>query len=76
LIFQQKENVGDLILPEVAAGATHVYHLYVVRTKQRDDLQDYLHLKQIGTLIHYTVSSVSARGLCRFEFCERKLSYC
>lgn len=48
-------GAGDLILPEVAAGATHVYHLYVVRTKQRDALQAYLHSKQIGTLIHYPV---------------------
>lgn len=49
------EGVGDLILPVVAEGATHVYHLYVIRTKQRDALQAHLHKNEIGTLIHYPI---------------------
>lgn len=48
-------GVGDLILPTTAMGATHVYHLYVVRTKFRDELQKFLREKEIGTLIHYPV---------------------
>ena len=47
------KGVGDLILPEVAEGCTHIYHLYVVRTKSRDKLKDYLSSKGIQTLIHY-----------------------
>jgi dTDP-4-amino-4,6-dideoxygalactose transaminase len=49
------QNTGDIILPEVAAGATHVYHLYVIRTQQRDALQAFLTENGIGTLIHYPV---------------------
>lgn len=48
-------DIPDLVLPHVAAGATHVYHLYVVRHPQRDRLQEYLTEKGIGTLIHYPV---------------------
>jgi dTDP-4-amino-4,6-dideoxygalactose transaminase len=48
-------GVGDLILPKVAPNATHVYHLYVVRTNRRDELQKYLTVNGIGTLIHYPV---------------------
>lgn len=48
-------DVGDLILPLVHPDATHVYHLYVVRTYYRDDLQRYLSDQKIGTLIHYPV---------------------
>lgn len=48
-------NVGDLILPLTANNATHVYHLYVIRTKQRDSLQQYLAENNIGSLIHYPV---------------------
>jgi len=48
-------GVGDLLLPAVAAGATHVYHLYVVRTTQREALQQHLVQAGIGTLIHYPV---------------------
>jgi len=39
----------------VAAGATHVYHLYVVHTPQRVALQQHLAAQGIGTLIHYPV---------------------
>lgn len=49
------DGVGDLILPEVHFEATHVYHLYVIRTKFRDSLQEYLQRKGIGTLIHYPI---------------------
>lgn len=52
---QHLREVGDLILPAVAEKATHVYHLYVIRTKQRDALQAYLQENGIGTLIHYPV---------------------
>jgi len=48
-------NVGDLVLPYVHPDATHVYHLYVVRTARRDALQAYLVQHGIGTLIHYPV---------------------
>ncbi len=49
------KGVGDIILPQVAANASHVYHLYVIRTTYRDQLQNYLAKKGIETLIHYPV---------------------
>jgi dTDP-4-amino-4,6-dideoxygalactose transaminase len=49
------KDVGDLILPKVHSEATHVYHLYVVRTKYRDALQNHLSKNDIGTLIHYPI---------------------
>jgi dTDP-4-amino-4,6-dideoxygalactose transaminase len=49
------KNVGDLILPTVHANATHVYHLYVIKTKNRDGLQKHLSENGIGTLIHYPI---------------------
>ncbi len=42
-----------LLLPQEAQGRKHVYHLYVVRSKRRDALQDFLNSKGIGTGIHY-----------------------
>ena len=44
-----------IILPQTVDGADHVYHLFVIRSKQRDDLQK--HLKNVGiqTQIHYPV---------------------
>lgn len=49
------QGVGDLVLPEIAEGATHVYHLYVIRTKKRDALQQYLADHGVGTIIHYPI---------------------
>ena len=48
-------GLGDLVLPTVATGATHVYHLYVVRTAHREALQQHLTAQGVGTLIHYPV---------------------
>ncbi|QIL77234.1 DegT/DnrJ/EryC1/StrS family aminotransferase [Hymenobacter sp. HDW8] len=55
LYNQHLAGLGDLILPVTAVGASHVYHLYVVRTAHRDALQHYLQEHGIGTLIHYPV---------------------
>jgi dTDP-4-amino-4,6-dideoxygalactose transaminase len=52
---QYLKQIGDLVLPVVADHATHVYHLYVIRTNQRNALQQYLQSKGVGTLIHYPV---------------------
>ncbi|HJY22173.1 MAG TPA: DegT/DnrJ/EryC1/StrS family aminotransferase [Hanamia sp.] len=49
------KDIDDLILPSVAKNATHVYHIYLVRTQHRDKLQNYLADNGIGTLIHYPV---------------------
>ena len=49
------KGIGDLILPDVHKDATHVYHLYVIRTKYRDRLQQKLKEKGIETLIHYPI---------------------
>ncbi len=46
-----------LALPEERAGARHVYHLYVVRTPERDALARHLKERGIATGIHYPVPS-------------------
>lgn len=48
-------GVGDLVVPEEAPYAEHVYHLYVVRTASRDALQGYLSAQGVGTGLHYPV---------------------
>ena len=55
LYTQQLNGVGDLVLPYVLPDATHVYHLYVIRTKQRKSLQAYLTEKGVQTLVHYPI---------------------
>lgn len=45
----------DITLPMVQKGAAHVYHLHVIRVKERDSLQTYLRSKDIGVSVHYPV---------------------
>lgn len=49
------QGIDNIILPSVAKLVTHVYHLYVIRTKYRDKFQQYLTAQGIGTLIHYPI---------------------
>jgi len=46
-------GVGDLKVPVVAAGRTHVYHLYVIRTAKRDALRAHLTVQGIETVLNY-----------------------
>ena len=53
--MQRLKDVGDLILPYSHLSVSHVYHLFVIRTAERDRLQQYLAEQGIGTLIHYPI---------------------
>jgi dTDP-4-amino-4,6-dideoxygalactose transaminase len=55
-------------LPAQMASASHTYHLYVVRSARRDDLQQYLKANGIGTSIHYPLP-------IHFQAAYRELGY-
>jgi dTDP-4-amino-4,6-dideoxygalactose transaminase len=44
-----------LVKPQEMPWAKHVYHLYVVRTPERDQLKDWLESKGISTGMHYPI---------------------
>ena len=51
-----KELHNDKIeLPKIREGATHIWHQFVIRCKDRDGLMKYLDDKGIGTIIHYPI---------------------
>jgi dTDP-4-amino-4,6-dideoxygalactose transaminase len=50
----KKELQGlPVILPDEAPWAYHVYHLYIIRSRQRDELRQHLNEQGVTTLIHY-----------------------
>ena len=55
IYMEQLADVPDLQLPMVAEGAEPVWHLFVIRHRRRDALQNALAQSGIGTLIHYPV---------------------
>lgn len=48
-------TVDGIVTPQEMAYAKHVYHLYVIRVKNRDQLQKHLDSKGIATGLHYPV---------------------
>ncbi len=46
---------SKIVLPEYPNELEHVWHLFVIRSKNREDLVQYLKEKSIETLIHYPI---------------------
>lgn len=56
-----------LVLPSGGESRAHVWHLYVIRTKNRDQLQKYLTEHGITTQIHYPKTLYNQRALRSFS---------
>jgi dTDP-4-amino-4,6-dideoxygalactose transaminase len=67
LVRAYRQRLADLplILPEVVHH-DHVFHLYVVRCKDRDRLRDYLRREAIETSLHYPIPLHAQPALARF----------
>lgn len=52
---EELKNIGDIITPSTYDNFTHVYHLYVIRTKYRDELMKYLKAHNIGCAVQYGI---------------------
>lgn len=59
---------SQLILPYVPDYADPVWHLYVIRSKERDQLQKHLTEHGIGTLIHYPIPPHLQKAYARLGF--------
>ncbi|HAQ69906.1 MAG TPA: aminotransferase [Flavobacteriales bacterium] len=49
------KDVEGIGLFDIAQGATSAYHLFVIKTANREKLQKYLTEQGIGTMIHYPI---------------------
>ena len=67
LVRAYRQRLADLplTLPEVV-HQHHVFHLYVVRCKDRDRLRDYLRREAIETSLHYPIPLHAQPALARF----------
>jgi dTDP-4-amino-4,6-dideoxygalactose transaminase len=52
-VYNKLLTGSNVIVPVEPVGYDHVYHLYVIRSKNRDELQAHLKAQGIGTAIHY-----------------------
>ncbi|MFZ2491599.1 MAG: DegT/DnrJ/EryC1/StrS family aminotransferase [Thermoanaerobaculia bacterium] len=53
--YDQHLSSAPVVTPHVAAGVEPVYHLYVIESESRDQLQQHLTGKGVNTLVHYPV---------------------
>ena len=49
-------NMSEIKLPKIEDGCVPVYHLFIIRVKNRDSLKKYLEDNGIGVGIHYPIS--------------------
>ena len=47
------KDIGEIVTPLIHSDVKHVFHLYVIRTQQRSELQEHLKDKGISSGIHY-----------------------
>lgn len=52
-LYREGINNSKIILPAVQDEKSHVWHIFAIRTSERDKLQLYLQDKGVQTLIHY-----------------------
>lgn len=53
--FYDNELSDYVTTPTETPGSHHVYHMYVIRTKHRDNLREFLSVRGIETGIHYPI---------------------
>ena len=49
-------DVGDIVLPSFDSAVYHAYHLFVIRTSNRDHLREFLLNNGVETGIHYPIA--------------------
>ncbi len=55
-LYSRLLSETEVVTPVELTENRHVYHLYVIRTKKRDDMLEYLKSKEIFCGIHYPIS--------------------
>ena len=54
-LYSKRLANANILLPHVPDYAEPVWHLYVIRSKQRDGLKDNLQKQGVSTVIHYPI---------------------
>jgi dTDP-4-amino-4,6-dideoxygalactose transaminase len=70
------KDVGDIQLPKIYELCDPVYHLFVIKTKYRDQLQKYLKENKIDALIHYPISISETEAMLKYNFNKDEIKKC
>ena len=71
--FSRLENIKDLkLLKKDSINFSSAWHLFPIRTAQRDSLRDYLKKNGVNTLIHYPVPIMKQKVFSELDFSRYK----
>jgi dTDP-4-amino-4,6-dideoxygalactose transaminase len=60
------KDIKQIITPVISDDRDHVFHLYVIRTKHRNDLKHYLQEKGVSCGIHYPIALPNLKAYSHF----------
>lgn len=69
--YLSKIKNDNIILPETCSEECNVWHLFVIRTLDRNRLQHYFEYQNIGTVVHYPIPP--HKQLCYEEYRDLSL---
>lgn len=72
-IYDKALNSSQIMKPDFKEDGSNVWHLYVIRTKKRDALAEYLKSKDIEVVIHYPVA-VHKSGAYKDKFANARFA--
>ena len=61
-------GIDEICIPTTRAGAGHVFHLYVIRARNREALQAYLQSRNVSTGLHYPVPLHLQKACAHFGY--------
>jgi len=67
LLYIENINNEEIILPNYGRDKSQVFHLFVLRVRDRSHFIDYLKTKEIGILIHYPIAPHQQRAFEKFK---------
>ena len=73
-IYSSELGASNIILPKIATDVDHVFHLYVVRLKARDEVIKQLADRGIGTLVHYPIPPHQQAAFRNLQTQHKKLT--
>ncbi|MGM0598312.1 MAG: DegT/DnrJ/EryC1/StrS family aminotransferase [Candidatus Rifleibacteriota bacterium] len=73
-LYCESISNSAIILPEFIQDDSHVWHLFVIRAKDRKNLQKYLFENGVETMIHYPIPPHRQKSLKDLQTTELKIT--
>jgi dTDP-4-amino-4,6-dideoxygalactose transaminase len=67
------KDCKNIITPKIRENGKHIFHLYVVRSKKRDELKHYLEQNGIQTAVHYPTALPLMPAYKHLNYSEKEI---